>query len=47
MFKVLHKNSGRVYTVYAVNGPYFMVWNAQEHHWEWMPVENFEPLEGT
>ena len=44
MYKVRNRNDGSIHTVFAVNGQYFMIWNAQEQHWEWAPVENFEPI---
>lgn len=45
MYKVRNRNDGSIHTVFAVNGLYFMVWNAKEQHWEWVPIENFEPAE--
>lgn len=45
MFKVFHKGTGRVYTVYAVNGLHFMVWDARGAIWVWLPMEECEPVE--
>ena len=45
MYKVRNRTDGSIYTVYAVSGLYFMMWNASEKHWEWAPMENFEPVE--
>ena len=45
MFKVFHKGAGRVYTVYAVNGLRFMVWDATGNTWAWLPMEECEPVE--
>ena len=45
MYKVRNRSDGSIRTVYAVSGQYFMVWNVQEQHWEWVDVTEFEPLE--
>ena len=47
MYKVRNRSDGSVHTVYAVSGLSFMIWNAQEQHWEWAPMEDFEPVEDT
>ena len=45
MCKVLHKVSNREYTVYAVNGAYFAVWDPQERRWLWLLMDECEPVE--
>ena len=45
MFKVLHKVSKRVCTVYMVSGLMFLVWDAKEGKWTWIPMEECEPVE--
>ena len=49
MFKVKSRFSGHVYTVYAVNGPLFLIWNdrTDDEHWEWADMERFRPVEET
>lgn len=45
MFKVLHKVSKRVCTVYMVSGLMFLVWDAKEGKWSWIPMEECVPVE--
>ena len=45
MFKVKHKVSGEVRTVYAMDGLYFMIWNAETRTWFWVPILEYEPVE--
>lgn len=45
MFSVYHKDSGKVYTVYAVNGLLLIVWDAEARHWSWLPISECEPVE--
>lgn len=45
MFKMFHKGTGRVYTVYAVNGLFFMAWDSRESTWLWLPMTECEPVE--
>ena len=45
MFRVRHKVSGEVRTVYAMDGLYFMIWNAETRTWCWVPISEYEPVE--
>ena len=45
MFKIYHKNSNRICTVYMVSGLMFLVWDSQTHKWNWIPMEECEPVE--
>lgn len=47
MFKVKSIYNGHVYTVYAVSGSLFLVWNdgTEDEHWEWMDMDRFKPVE--
>lgn len=45
MFKVFHKVSNRVYTVYGINGVRFVVWDPQEQLWLWLEMTECEPVE--
>ena len=45
MFRVRHKVSGEVRTVYAMDGLYFMVWDAEARTWCWVPISEYEPVE--
>lgn len=46
MFQVKSIYNGHVYTVYAVSGSLFLVWNdgTEEEHWEWMDMDRFRPV---
>jgi len=44
MFKVKSIFNGHTYTVYAVSGALFLIWNDDEH-WEWVLMEKFKPVE--
>lgn len=46
MFKVKSRFNGHVYTVYAVSGSLFLVWDdsTEDEHWEWKDMERFRPL---
>lgn len=46
MFKVKSIDNGCVYTVYAVNGTFFLVWNdsVEDEHWEWIDMTRCRPL---
>lgn len=48
MFKVESRFNGHVYTVYAVSGSLFLVWNdsTENERWEWAHMEEFRPVEG-
>lgn len=44
MFKVRHKGTGEIYTVYAMVGIMFLFYNG--HEWYCDNTEHYEPLEG-
>lgn len=46
MFKVKSIFNGHVYTVYAVSGGLFLVWNdsTEDERWEWIDMEQFKPV---
>ena len=46
MFKVKNVGNGKCYTVYAVSGLLFLIWNdsTEDGHWEWLPMERFKPI---
>lgn len=41
MFKVMDKESGEVFTVYAVNGTLFLLYDGGV--WTWEPMGKYEP----
>lgn len=45
MFKVKSIYNGHIYTVYAVSGTGFLVWNdsTEDEHWEWLDMDRFKP----
>ena len=46
MFRVRHKTTGLKYTVYAVAGLKFLIWDDSTYgfeHWEWKDMNEFEP----
>ena len=45
MFKIYHKVSKRIYTVYAVAGVRFVVWEPEKQLWLWLPMTECEPVE--
>lgn len=45
MYKVRNRSDGSIFTVYAVSGQYFMVWDARGSTWAWLPMEECEPVE--
>lgn len=46
MFKVKSRYNGYVYTVYAVSGSLFLVWDdsIEDGHWEWKDMERYRPV---
>lgn len=46
MFTVESIFNGHVYTVYAVSGTMFLVWNdaTEEEHWEWIDMDRVRPV---
>ena len=45
MFRVRHKTTGLKYTVYAVEGLKFLIWDDSTYgfeHWEWEYMTEFE-----
>lgn len=43
MFKVRHKETGEIRTVYGQNGTYFLF--CLNGEWRYGPIEKYEPLE--
>ena len=43
MFKVRHKETGDIYTVYGMNGSMFLLYG---HEWFYEYMGYFEPVEG-
>ena len=46
MFQVKCRKSGEVYTVYAVIGTLFLVWDDEDECWAWRDMSGFVPLHG-
>lgn len=45
MFKVRDVGTGRVHTVYAVNGCLFLIFiDGELPRWEWRNMDHFEPV---
>ena len=47
MFKVRHKGTGTIYTVYDVTGVRFMIWvddPSGEGYWSWLDITDCEPF---
>ena len=44
MFKVIHKETGEIATVYGFTGSMFMLWSEEDHSWWFDFIENYEPL---
>jgi hypothetical protein len=42
MFKVIHIESGKEYTVYGISGVRFLVWGGV---WTWIDMDEFAPAE--
>ena len=49
MFKVKSIYNGRTFTVYAVSGTRFLIWNdnTEDEHWEWQDMDRFKPVEAA
>lgn len=45
MYKVMHKETGEVVTVYGINGTYFLLFNKEEQQWYYSEQDNFVPKE--
>ena len=45
MFEVKNKESGKVFTAYAVSGTSFLTYDRQRGIWLWIPMANCEPVE--
>ena len=45
MFKVVHKETGEVRTVYGFAGIRFLFWNSEEGCWQYGDMENYTPVE--
>jgi hypothetical protein len=43
MFKVKHRKTGQIRTVYGVNGFMFLFYIYGS--WEWLPIAGYEPVE--
>ena len=43
MFKVRHKETGKIKTVYGWNGAHFMVYD--DGIWYYVPMTEYEPVE--
>ena len=43
MFKVVHKETGELRTVYGVMGMRFLLWNAEGSYWEYGDMEKYMP----
>lgn len=46
MFQVRCRKTGGIYTVYAVSGTLFLVWDDEDEHWAWRDMSRFKPLPG-
>ena len=47
MFKVRNADHNRIFTVYAVSGTYFLIWNdtAEDAHWGWVDMNKCKPVQ--
>ena len=45
MFKVVDKNTGEVYVVYAFVGMQFMLFNEESDCWVFRDIDDFRPFE--
>lgn len=47
MFKVKNIYTGEIFTVYGINGAYFLIWNenAEEPCWEWSAMAHLAPVQ--
>lgn len=44
MFRVVHKETGLIRTVYGQNGLYFLFWNTEQEVWEYDHMDKYKPL---
>lgn len=47
MYKVTHKKTGTVRTVYGINGLYFLLWDEEDQSWTYESMDNYRPMEET
>jgi hypothetical protein len=45
MFKVKHKETGEIRTVYAVNGLLFVFWDTEKEEWHYDLIINYALVE--
>lgn len=45
MFQVIHKQTGKIRTVYGMSGIKFLFWNDDEACWEYGDMDNYSPAE--
>ena len=45
MFKVYDKSTDTVFTVYGINGQYFLVYNASLGYWAYVNIDDCVPVE--
>ena len=45
MFKVVDKNTGEVYVVYAIAGMHFMLFDEADDCWFFGEITNYRPFE--
>lgn len=47
MFVALHKPTGKLRQVFAVQGSWFLVYDWEDQQWLTIPMEEFEPVVET
>ena len=45
MYKVIHKETGEIRTVYGITGIRFLLWNEKDDCWEYEDMEKYRPAE--
>lgn len=45
MFKVIDKTTGEIFTVYGLNGTYFLCYNAELDYWFYKYIEECRPVD--
>lgn len=45
MFKVEDKTTGEIFTVYGLNGTYFLIYDSVHDWWHFKPVDECRPVE--
>ena len=45
MFKVIDKTTGEIFTVYGLNGTYFLCYNAELDYWFYKYIEECRPAD--